>query len=102
MTQATDDVFYLYVGNGWSGPFRLEQIRLFVKEKQIASDTFAFEPQQQMQLTVAQLLADPAEAATGSYQSPTAPKGGGGAGKSTRLDAYDAKQTVVAARGARS
>lgn len=73
MAQATDDVYYLYVGTGWSGPFRVDQIRLFVKEKQIAPDTYAFEPQQQMQLTVAQLLSHPAEAATGSYQSATAP-----------------------------
>ncbi len=73
MTQATDDVYYLYVGNGWSGPFRVDQIRLFVKEKQIAADTYAFEPQQQMQLTVAQLLVDSSEADTGSYQNPTAP-----------------------------
>ncbi len=103
MTQATDDVYYLYVGNGWSGPFRLEQIKLFVKEKQITPDTFAFEPQQQMQLTVGQLLMDPSEANTGAYQSATAPnqaekeKKERGP-KSTRMDAYDAKQTQVNAK----
>ncbi|MBA2480006.1 MAG: hypothetical protein H0V44_05035, partial [Planctomycetes bacterium] len=73
MTQATDDVYYLYVGNGWSGPFRLEQIKMFMRDKQIAPETFAYEPQQQMQLTVGQLLSAPAEALTGSFQNPSAP-----------------------------
>jgi chromosome segregation ATPase len=96
MTQATDDVYYLYVGTGWSGPFRVEQIRLFVKEKQIAPDTYAFEPQQQMQLTVAQLLADPSEADTGSYQNPTAPP----AGRTTtsipsKGESQDARRTLL-------
>ncbi|MBA3707687.1 MAG: hypothetical protein H0W83_02560, partial [Planctomycetes bacterium] len=73
MTQATDDTYYLYVGNGWSGPFKLEQIRLFMRDHQITTETFAYEPQQQMQLTVGQLLSSSSEAQTGSYQSPSAP-----------------------------
>ncbi len=73
MTQATDDVYYLYVSNGWSGPFRLEQIKLFVRDQQISAETYAFEPQQQMQLTVGQLLAAPGEARTASFQNPSAP-----------------------------
>ncbi len=97
MTQATDDVYYLYVGTGWSGPFRVEQIRLFVKEKQIAPDTYAFEPQQQMQLTVAQLLADPSEADTGSYQNPTAPPAGGRTTTSipAKAEAQDARRSLL-------
>lgn len=91
MTQATDDVYYLYVGNGWSGPFRIDQIRVFVKDKQISPDTYAFEPQQQMQLTVSQLLADPNDAPTGAFQSASAPK----SDSSQKLDQYDAKRTVV-------
>jgi chromosome segregation ATPase len=73
MTQATDDVYYLYVSNGWSGPFRLEQIKLFVRDQQISAETYAFEPQQQMQLTVGQLLAPQGEARTASFQNPSAP-----------------------------
>ena len=77
MTQATtSSTYYLYVGDAWSGPFDVAQIRFFLRQHQVSADTYAFDHERQQHHTVGELLsrhpeitADDTDDATGTWSS---------------------------------
>ena len=54
---STSTTYYLYVSNAWSGPFDLGQIRFFLRQHQVAPDTYAYDHERQQHHTVGELLA---------------------------------------------
>ncbi len=73
----TTPTYYLYVGDAWSGPFELAQIRFFLRQHQVSADTYAFDHEHQQHHTVGELLATmgPAadDASTATFHPTSAP-----------------------------
>ena len=68
---AKSTLFYIYVDQAWSGPFQLDQLRFFLSHGQVATDTYAYDPEQQRHYTVGDLVA----AEPGVHESAPAAEG---------------------------